>query len=105
MWRTSRTWTLGFLILPVFQLVSGIDQASAEVSGPFTTAAVDSTLAHYSPQAQVSGTFKVQGSETMYPLLSRLSLEFQRRQPKVAIDVRGRRFHEGHCRLFAAAAE
>jgi phosphate transport system substrate-binding protein len=89
MWRTSRMWILGMLILPVLQSVHGIDQVFAEVSGPFATAAVDSALAHYAPQAQVSGTFKVQGSETMYPLLSRLSLEFQRRQPKVAIDVRG----------------
>jgi phosphate transport system substrate-binding protein len=87
MWRTSRT--LGLLMLPVLQLIGGLEHTSAEVSGPFATAEVDSALTHYTPQAQVTGTFKVQGSETMYPLLSRLSLEFQRRQPKVAIDVRG----------------
>jgi phosphate transport system substrate-binding protein len=59
------------------------------MSGPLAAAPVDSALAHYNPQTQVAGAFQVRGSETMYPLMSRLSLEFQRRQPKVAIDVRG----------------
>lgn len=87
--RSYRTWALGLVVFSVLQLVHGVKPSSAELSGPFAVAAVDSTLARYAPQAQVSGTFKIQGSETMYPLLSRLSLEFQRRQPKVAIDVRG----------------
>ncbi len=86
---SCRTWVLGLVILPVLQLLYGVEQSSAEVSGPVAAATIDSTLTRYTPQAQVSGSFKIQGSETMYPLLSRLSLEFQRRQPKVAIDVKG----------------
>jgi len=63
--------------------------ATAEQHGPFASADVDANLAHYNPQSQVSGNFRVRGSDTMYPLLSRLNLEFQRRQPKVSIDVKG----------------
>lgn len=76
-------------LVTLFSVLCLADLSQAELSGPVAAAAVDSTLAHYAPQAQVSGSFKVQGSETMYPLLSRLSLEFQRRQPKITIDVRG----------------
>jgi phosphate transport system substrate-binding protein len=70
-------------------MVSQPVTAKAEQVGPFTSANVGGDLARYNPQAQVSGGFKIRGSETMYPLLSRLSLEFQRRQPKVSIDVKG----------------
>jgi len=63
--------------------------AKAEQVGPFASVNVDANLARYNPQSQVTGGFKVQGSDTMYPLLSRLSLEFQRRQPKVTFDIRG----------------
>ena len=61
----------------------------AEQVGPFASVSIDASLAHYNPQAQVSGNIRVRGSDTMYPLLSRLSLEFQRRQPKVTLDVKG----------------
>ena len=61
----------------------------AEQLGPFASVNVEANLAHYNPQTQVTGIVKVRGSETMYPLLSRLSLEFQRRQPKVTFDIRG----------------
>ena len=61
----------------------------AEQVGPFASVNVDASLARYNPQSQVTGNIKVRGSETMYPLLSRLSLEFQRRQPKVSVDVKG----------------
>jgi len=64
-------------------------QVSAEQVGPFGSVSVDANLARYNPQTQVAGTVKVRGSETMYPLLSRLTLEFQRRQPKVSVDVKG----------------
>jgi len=76
-------------MLSILHFMHGVQPSFAELSGPFAVAAVDSSLPHYTPQTQVSGTFKVLGSETMYPLVSRLSLEFQRRQPKVAIQVRG----------------
>jgi phosphate transport system substrate-binding protein len=87
--RSRNMWAWSLVLFSLLQLFSGGDRTSAEISGPFAAAAPDSTLARYNPPTQVSGTFKIQGSETMYPLLSRLSLEFQRRQSKVAIDVKG----------------
>ena len=63
--------------------------AGAEQVGPVASLNVDANLARYNPQSQVSGNFKVQGSDTMYPLLTRLGLEFQRRQPKATFDIRG----------------
>ena len=84
-----RTSGLGLVLFSLLHCVSGVEPASAELSGPLVAVSADSTLARYNPQAQVSGSFKIQGSETMYPLLNRLSMEFQRRQPKVAIDVKG----------------
>jgi phosphate transport system substrate-binding protein len=70
-------------------LVGGIHHAHAEQSGPvigLTT--IDPSLTRYNATAQVSGRFKVQGSDTMHALMRRLSLEFQSRQPNVAIDLR-----------------
>lgn len=87
--RSRNMSALGLVLFSLFQVLSGVDQSSAEISGPFAAVTPDSTLARYNPQVQVSGTFKIHGSETMYPLLSRLSMEFQRRQPKVGIDVKG----------------
>lgn len=63
--------------------------ALGEQSGPFATVNSDNSLPRYTPQGQVSGSFKIRGSDTMYPLLSRLTLEFQHRQPKVNVDLRG----------------
>ncbi|MBI3356497.1 MAG: substrate-binding domain-containing protein, partial [Nitrospirae bacterium] len=85
----SRAIALGFAALSALQLGYWAERSSAELSGPLAEATVSSAQAHYIPQSQVSGTFKVQGSETMYPLLTRLSMEFQRLQPKVAINVKG----------------
>jgi phosphate transport system substrate-binding protein len=70
-------------------MVSQPVSTRAEQVGPFASVNVDANLARYNPQAQVTGNVKVRGSDTMYPLLSRLSLEFQRRQPKVNVDVKG----------------
>ena len=61
----------------------------AEQGGPFASLTVDSGLSPYAPQAQVSGALKIQGSDTMSPLMSRLAAEFQRRQPQVTITVKG----------------
>jgi phosphate transport system substrate-binding protein len=72
---------IGILIQP--------SNVGAEQVGPFASVNVDGNLARYNPQSQVSGSLKVRGSETMYPLLTRLALEFQRRQPKVTFDIRG----------------
>jgi phosphate transport system substrate-binding protein len=64
-------------------------ETPAEIAGPLAAVGTDSSLPRYNPQTQASGSLKVQGSETMYPLLNRLSMEFQRRQPKVGFEVKG----------------
>ncbi len=86
---SHRTAPRALVLFSLLQVVCAVDQSSAEISGPLAAATVESNLARYNPQAQVSGSFKIQGSETMYPLLNRLTMEFQRRQPKVTIDVKG----------------
>ena len=63
--------------------------AYSEQAGPLSAVMPDARLASYSPGAQVVGTLKIHGSDTMYPLLTRLSTEFRRRQPLVSIDVKG----------------
>src|SRR5262245_48938596 len=73
----------------VVGMISGPLNARAEQVGSFASASVDANLARYNPQAQVTGNIKVRGSDTMYPLLSRIGLEFQRRQPKVSVDIKG----------------
>ncbi|HVG02118.1 MAG TPA: substrate-binding domain-containing protein, partial [Nitrospira sp.] len=60
-----------------------------EQAGPFSAVIPDTRLAGYSPGEQVVGAMKIHGSDTMYPLLTRLSTEFRRRHPQVAIDVKG----------------
>ncbi|BFU96388.1 MAG: putative Phosphate ABC transporter, periplasmic phosphate-binding protein [Nitrospira sp.] len=79
----------GAWLVGVCALAVTVDPAAAEQGGPFASVSPDNELARYAPQTQVKGSLKIQGSETMYPLLSRLSLEFQRRQPNVRIEVRG----------------
>lgn len=89
MTQNRKAWAMGLVMISAIQYLGAVDPSRAEVSGPLASATVDRALAHYNPQAQIVGAFKVQGSETMYPLMSRLTIEFQRRQPKVAIDVKG----------------
>jgi phosphate transport system substrate-binding protein len=70
-------------------LLSGaISSAHAEQSGPFAGVTVDPALERYSATTQVSGGFRVHGSDTMHALMRRLVVDFQTRQPKVAIDLR-----------------
>ena len=84
-----RALVIGGLAVYVMAVSSHARIAQAEQVGPFATVNVDENLARYNPESQVTGTVKVRGSDTMYPLLSRLSMEFQRRQPKVTFDVKG----------------
>ena len=69
-------------------LVGGVSYAHSEQSGPVAGLAVDSALTRYHATPHVSGRFKVQGSDTMHALMRRVVLEFQSRQPNVAIDLR-----------------
>lgn len=64
-------------------------ETRAEQLGAVAALNADANLPHYNPQPKVAGNFKVQGSDTMNPLLTRLAMEFQRRHPKVTFDIRG----------------
>ena len=80
-----KTGALGLvLVSPPFL----VGQSAAEHSDPFAIMNANSTLTHYSPKKQVSGAFKVQSSDALYPLFTRLSVDFQRFQPKVSINVK-----------------
>jgi phosphate transport system substrate-binding protein len=88
----SRSWGIlatSSCLLAVLLLILSIQKTGAEQGGPFASVAVDPNLARYTPQDQVTGGLQFQGSETMYPLLTRLGMEFQRRQPKVSVNVKG----------------
>lgn len=85
---TQPLFKTGVLGLVLFSPLCLTEHSLAEHSDPFATVSVNSTLANYSPKKQVSGAFKVQSSESLYPLLTRLSADFQRFQPKVNIDVK-----------------
>jgi phosphate transport system substrate-binding protein len=87
--RGLRCLVIKALVLYVMVVSSQAMTANAEQMGPFVTLNIDANLGRYNPTSQVTGSVKVRGSDTMYPLLSRLSLEFQRRQPQVSMDVKG----------------
>jgi len=89
-WRPWGTLTThSRLLLAVLIVILGAQPSGAEQGGPFASVAVDPDLAHYTPREPVAGGLRIQGSETMYPLLTRLGMEFQRRQPKVNVSVKG----------------
>jgi len=88
----SRSWGIlatSSCLLAALLLILSVQEVGAEQGGPFASVAVDPNLARYTPQDQVTGGLQFQGSETMYPLLTRLGMEFQRRQPKVSVNVKG----------------
>lgn len=80
---------LGIMAASGFLTVLPIQDVMAEHAGPTASLAVDEGLVAYNPQAQVTGSLRVQGSDTMQLLVSRLAGEFQRRQPNVTINVSG----------------
>lgn len=83
-----RTSAHGLALLLALHPVWSVQPSSAELSDPFAVGGTSSELASYSSKKQVTGAFKVQSSEALYPLLTRLSADFQRFQPKVNIDVK-----------------
>jgi phosphate transport system substrate-binding protein len=85
---TPTLWKTGALGLALLSPICLAGQSVAEHSDPFATLSANSTLAHYSPKKQVSGAFKVQSTEALHPLLTRLSADFQRFQPKITIDAK-----------------
>jgi phosphate transport system substrate-binding protein len=87
--RPDRVMVFGRILVMVLLVLFSVGQAVAEHSGPIAHQVVDSSLVRYTPSTQVSGGLKVQGSNTMYPLMTRLAAEFRGRQPQVSIDVKG----------------
>ena len=88
----GRSWgilTTSGCLLAILILTLSAREAGAEQGGPFASVAVEADFARYNPKDHVTGGLKIQGSETMYPLLTRLGMEFQRRQPKVNVTVKG----------------
>ncbi len=78
--------------IAIWALVLGLGvhtSAYAEQAGPLVAVSLDPRLVNYSPTEQVVGQIKIQGSETMLPLMQRVAAEFRRRQPLVSIDVKG----------------
>lgn len=96
--KSGKAWKIGLIqlavigglivILASIHLVGAARDVHAEQSGPFASLMVDPSLERYSPTIQVSGGFKVQGSDTMHALMRRLVSDFQVRQPKVTVDLR-----------------
>ncbi|MCC2642950.1 MAG: putative Phosphate transporter, periplasmic phosphate-binding protein [Nitrospira sp.] len=84
-WSLTGARVLSFLLL---FLLGALNIVQAEQSGPFAGLLVDPSLERYRPKTQISGGFKVQGSDTMHALMRRLVLDFQSRQPKIAIDLK-----------------
>ena len=83
-----KTIAFGFVVQSALHLVCFAEPSLAELIDPFTVGGTNSELVHYSSKKQVAGAFKVQSSDALYPLLTRLSADFQRFQPKVNIDVK-----------------
>ena len=85
---SQRPVVVGFALLSLLHLTMWVEYSSAEHSDPFATVNANSALSQYSPKKHVSGAFKIQSSEALHALLTRLSMDFQRLQPKVSIDVK-----------------
>ncbi len=88
MTSSRRAMVVGLVLQSALQLIVLSGQSSAELSDPSVVASVNSTLARYHVQKQVSGAFQIQSSEALHPLLARLGAEFHSFQPKVTIDVK-----------------
>lgn len=88
MHRFGKIVSLGCALLSVYHLIYFVEQVAAEHGDPLTTLNVSLTPAHYGPKKDVSGAFKVHSAEALYPLLTRLTIDFQKFQPKVSIDVK-----------------
>src|SRR5690242_5344835 len=77
-------------VLSAVLLLSGLAQpVSAEHPATGGTVSPDPSLAKYAPESQVKGSLRVEGSDTMQTLMSRLSAEFHSRQADVKISVKG----------------
>ncbi len=61
----------------------------ADTNSPLDTQRVDAGLTAYEGDAELSGNFVIAGSDTMQPLLTKLSMEFRRRHPHAKVAVQG----------------
>jgi len=87
--RTVLMGLMGIMATTGSLAVGPMQAAQAENAGPTASLAFEEGLVQYNPQTQVAGSLRVQGSDTMSLLMSRLAGEFQRRQPNVSINVSG----------------
>lgn len=87
--RTIVMSVVGVMATAGFLAILPIQDVRAEQAGPTASLAVGEGLVGYNPSTQVTGSLRVQGSDTMQVLMNRLAAEFQRRQPNVMINVSG----------------
>ncbi len=86
--RFLRICTLGWVLSFTFHLTYFAEQPSAEHHDPLATVNANSTLGRYNSKTHVSGTFNIQSSDALYPLVTRLSIDFQRFQPKATVEIK-----------------
>lgn len=86
--RFVKMLTFAVAAQSALHLVCFAEHASAEVSNPFVEVNVNSISGPYSPKKHVSGAFKIQSSEALHALLTHLTMDFQRLQPRVSIEVK-----------------
>ena len=79
----------GSLCMVALMMLLAISPAAGEQAGPLTPLTGVSGLDRYVAKAPVSGKIKVQGSNTLYPLMTRLAAAFQGVQSQAQIDVKG----------------
>lgn len=89
LYETGWGWWTVAIVTGLAVWSSGNFRANAEQAGPMTAVTLDARLTNYTANEPVSGHVRVQGSETMLPLMQRVAAEFRRRQPQAGIDVTG----------------
>ncbi len=84
-----RSFCIGAALASMGLLFGLAPNVSAEVPTPLDAQRVDQRLWAYEGEAGLSGNFVVAGSDTMQPLLTKLSMEFHRLHPNAKVAVQG----------------
>ena len=71
--RTVLMGLMGIMATTGSLAVGPMQAAQAENAGPTASLAFEEGLVQYNPQTQVAGSLRVQGSDTMSLLMSRLA--------------------------------
>ena len=82
-WVNLASIVVGYLL--IISTVSFAEHGKANYVGAF----VDPALSSYTAKKGVDGRMTIAGSDTMQPVLSKLSLEFRRHHPDMKIAVQG----------------